>query len=100
MKSLIRLALRWVGDVARGFTRAADARDRAGEVLNEVDEKPDGASLAVELCGFIRDAHRDAGPLGVGARIACSEGELRQILIRAEDCAAPLHVSGQTAGEA
>lgn len=96
MRSSIRLALRWIGDVARGFTRAADARDRAGELL----EKPDGVSVAKDLCGFIRDAHKDAGPLGVGARIACSEGELRQILIRAEDCAAPLHVSGETMGEA
>lgn len=100
MRNSLRFALRWVGDVARGFIRASDARDRAREVLTRRDPMWAPADLAKDLCGFIADAHRDGGPLGVGARIACSEDELRQILIAAEDSAAPLHVSGQTAGEA
>lgn len=96
VKAFARNFLRWIGDVTRGYTRAADARDRAVEVL----ARADGSTLPAELCGFIADAHRDGGPLGVGARIACSPSELRTILVGAEDCATPLHVSARSTGAA
>lgn len=103
VKSEVQRALRWMLDVQRGFTRTADARDRAIEVLERPD--PGGmvwcpASLAKDLCGVIEEARQDQGPLGTGARLACTVDELRQILLAAEDRARPLHESAQPAGEA
>lgn len=103
VKNGLQTALRWLGDVSRGYIRTADARDRAIEVLERPD--PEGmvwcpAGLAKDLCGIIADARQTKGPLGTGARLACTVDELRQILLAAEDLARPLHVSAQPTGDA
>lgn len=103
VKSSLHQMLRWIGDVQRGYTRTADARDRAIEVLERHD--PEGrvwcqADLAKDLCGVIAEARKGKGPIAVGARLACTEEERRAILLGAEDCARPLCVSAQPMGDA
>jgi hypothetical protein len=94
----LQRAARWLGDVARGYTRVADARDAA---LAQLDRNhPEAAGAIVWACEEIAANRATVGPLGIGARLAMTEDELRALRIAAEDVAGPLHVSTTPIGEA
>jgi len=97
-KGPARRAARWVGDVVRGFTRAADGRDRAVELLASGDQERVGA--AKYFLEQLAIAREEAGPLGLGARLAVTAGELAVMRLRAEDAVAPVLVKTKAIGEA
>lgn len=91
--------LRWCLDVVRGYTRAADGRERLMQIVREHGRSIPHLELCLELLDCAAIARATAGPLGVGARLAwtAAEVEATRLGVKAamQWATAPEHASAE-----